>query len=93
MTLRYLQIRYEDIVREQETSVRTMLDFIGEAFDPACLAFHDNRRYARTASYAQVSEKLYDRSVGRWRHYRAHLAPVIPILAPMIAQLGYRIDE
>jgi tetratricopeptide (TPR) repeat protein len=93
MTLRYLPMRYEDIVSEQEASVRTMLDFIGESFDPACLAFQDNQRYARTASYAQVSEKLYDRSVGRWRHYRAHLEPVIPILAPVIAQLGYSLDE
>ena len=32
-------------------------------FDEACLRFHENRRYARTASYAQVTEPLYDRSV------------------------------
>ena len=37
-----------------------MLDFIGEAFDERCLEFHENRRYARTASYAQVTEPLYD---------------------------------
>jgi tetratricopeptide (TPR) repeat protein len=92
MTLRYLPVRYEDIVTDQEGSVRTMLRFIGEPFDPACLAFHENLRYARTASYAQVTEKLYDRSVGRWRHYRAQLEPVMPILAPMIERLGYRID-
>ncbi len=39
-----------------------MLDFIGVPFDERCLSFHENRRYARTASYAQVTEKLYDRS-------------------------------
>jgi tetratricopeptide (TPR) repeat protein len=92
MTLRYLPIRYEDIVGDQEASVRAMLAFAGETFDPACLTFHQNRRYARTASYAQVTEPLYDRSVERWRHYRAHLAPVIPILAPVIERLGYQID-
>ena len=43
--------------------MRAMLDFIGEDFDKACLTFHENRRYARTASYAQVTEPLYDRSV------------------------------
>jgi len=72
--------------------VRAMLGFIGEKFDKACLTFHQNRRYARTASYAQVAEPLYDRSVERWRHYHAHLAPVIPILLPVIERLGYRID-
>jgi len=92
MTLRYLPMRYEDIVKDQEASVRAMLGFIGEKFDKACLTFHQNRRYARTASYAQVTEPLYDRSVERWRHYRAHLAPVIPILMPVIERLGYQVD-
>ncbi|HTW71580.1 MAG TPA: sulfotransferase [Acetobacteraceae bacterium] len=92
MTLRYLPIRYEDIVADQEQSIRGMLDFIGEKFDKACLTFHENRRYARTASYAQVTEPLYDRSVGRWKHYRAHLEPVIPVLQPVIERLGYSLD-
>ena len=35
MPLRYLPIRYEDIVESQEASVRGMLEFAGEAFDPA----------------------------------------------------------
>ncbi len=40
MTLRYLPIRYEDIVADQEASVRAMLAFVGEDFDKACLTFH-----------------------------------------------------
>ena len=67
-------------------------DFVGEKFNKACLTFHENRRYARTASYAQVTEPLYDRSVGRWKHYRTHLEPVIPILQPVIERLGYTLD-
>jgi hypothetical protein len=92
MALRYMPVRYEDIVDDQEASVRAMLDFIGVAFDPDCLVFHENRRYARTASYAQVTEKLYDRSRFRYRNYRRQLEPVIPLLAPTIERLGYRID-
>ena len=69
-----------------------MLDFVGVDFDPGCLVFHENRRYARTASYAQVTEKLYDRSRFRYRHYRAQLEPVIPILQPMIERLGYTVE-
>jgi tetratricopeptide (TPR) repeat protein len=91
MTLRYMAIRYEDIVEAQEDSVRRMLDFIGEPFDPRCLNFVENRRYARTASYAQVTEKLYDRSRYRHRHYLKQLEPVIPILQPAIERLGYPI--
>ena len=92
MTLHYLPIRYEDIVDDQETSVRRMLDFIGEPFDKSCLAFHENRRYARTASYAQVTEQLYDRSRYRYRHYLKQLEPAIAILEPVINRLGYPLD-
>jgi tetratricopeptide (TPR) repeat protein len=91
MTLRYFPIRYEDIVDDQEASVRRLLDFIGEPFDPRCLSFHENRRYARTASYAQVAEPLYDTSRYRWRYYRDHLAPAAEILRPVIERLGYAI--
>ncbi len=89
MTLRYLPIRYEDIVDDQEAATRRMLDFIGEPFDEHCLAFHENPRYARTASYAQVTEQLYDRSRYRYRHYLKQLEPAIAILEPVIARLGY----
>jgi Sulfotransferase family len=89
MTLRYLPVRYEDIIDDPEGSVRRMLDFIGEPFDERCLQFHENRRYARTASYAQVSEQLYARSKFRYRHYIAQLEPVVPILQPVMERLGY----
>ena len=92
LTLRYLPIRYEDIVDDQEGSTRRLLDFIGEPFDDACLSFHENQRYARTASYAQVTEPLYDRSRYRYRHYVKQLQPAIDILEPVIERLGYGID-
>ena len=63
-----------------------------EEFDEACLEFHLNPRYSRTASYAQVSEKLYDESVNRYRQYLKHLEPIIPDLEPAIKLLGYKID-
>jgi tetratricopeptide (TPR) repeat protein len=91
MKLNYLRVRYEDMVEDQEASIRQVLSFIGEEFDPSCLAFHENRRYARTASYAQVTERLYDRSRYRYRNYLPQLQPIIPILEPVIERLGYTI--
>jgi tetratricopeptide (TPR) repeat protein len=91
MKLNYMRVRYEDMVDDQEASIRQVLGFIGEEFDPSCLAFHENRRYARTASYAQVSEELYERSRYRYRNYLPQLQPVIPILQPVIERLGYTI--
>ncbi|HJU15190.1 MAG TPA: sulfotransferase [Stellaceae bacterium] len=92
MTLRYLSVRYEDMIDDQEATVRRMLDFIGEEFDARCLSFHENRRYARTASYAQVAEPLYAGARLRYRHYRKQLEPVIPLLEPVIKRLGYTVD-
>jgi tetratricopeptide (TPR) repeat protein len=92
MALRYLPARYEDIIDDQQASVRAMLEFIGAGFDRRCLSFHENRRYARTASYAQVTEQLYDRSRNRYRHYLRHLGPAIEILRPVIERLGYSVE-
>jgi tetratricopeptide (TPR) repeat protein len=44
MALRYLPVRYEEMVADQQQTVRAMLDFIGEEFDARCLRFHENQR-------------------------------------------------
>jgi TPR repeat protein len=92
MALRYLPVRYEDMVKDMDGSVHRMLDFIGEPFDQRCVNFQDNRRLPYTPSYAQVTEKLYDRSVFRYRHYLRHLEPVIPIVQPVMDRLGYILE-
>ena len=69
--------------------MRRMMEFIGTDFDPKSLSFHENQRYARTASYAQVTEKLYDSSVYRYRHYRKYLDEAVKILQPSLDRLGY----
>ncbi len=92
MPIRYKAVRYEALVEDQEAEVRALFGFIGEPFDPGVLDFHENTRPARTASYAQVAEKLYDRSRYRYRNYLRHLEPVIPILEPAIRSLGYTIE-
>ena len=92
LPLRYHAVRYEDLVADQEKEVRSMLNFIGAPFHPHMLEFHENLRPARTASHAQVTEKLYSRSRYRYRHYLEELAPVMPMLQPVIEQLGYTID-
>jgi len=91
--LRFLRIRYEDLVEDLEGGVRTLLDFVGVPFDERCLAFHESERVAHTASYAQVNQKLYTSSLYRYRHYRRHLESMLPILEPVIRELGYTIEE
>jgi hypothetical protein len=84
-----LSVRYEDMVARQDAQTRRLLDHLDLPFELACLRFHENRRYAPTPSYAQVSEPLNDRSIGRWKLYREQLAPQAAALAGVIADLGY----
>jgi Tfp pilus assembly protein PilF len=82
-------LRYETLVADQAVQTRKLLDYLGLPFEQACLQFHENRRYAPTPSYAQVTEKLNDRSVGRYRHYGQQLKPHVPRLERMLTAYGY----
>ena len=75
--LKMLELDYEDLVAEPEDVSRRMIDFIELEWDPACLAFYDNPRIVRTASYAQVRRPVYRSSIGRAQKYREHLGPLI----------------
>ena len=41
---------------------------------------HKSKRQVVTASYDQVRQPLYTKSVARWKHYEKHLEPVRRIL-------------
>ncbi len=71
-----LDVRYEDLVSNQEEITRKLLAFCGLPWDDRCVAFHRTERPVRTASNLQVRQPIYERSVGRWRRYEAHLEPL-----------------
>ena len=45
MPLKYMAVRYEDVIDRQAESVRQMLAFVGAPYDRRCLDFHENLRY------------------------------------------------
>lgn len=72
---RYLEVRYEDLVRAQEETTRRLLTFCGLPWEDACLDFHRNAAPVATASSVQVRQPLYATSIGRWRRYGERVAP------------------
>lgn len=70
------ELRYEDLVADQERTTRALVDFAGLDWDERCLRFHEHDRVVVTASHAQVRKRLYPSSVGRHRHYERHLGPL-----------------
>jgi tetratricopeptide (TPR) repeat protein len=85
-----LVLRYESLIEDQAAQTARLLEYLGLPFEDACLRFHENRRYAPTPSYAQVAERLNDKSINRHRHYAQSLAPYFSRLAPMMQKYGYR---
>ena len=73
----FMEIQYEDLVRNLERESRRLIDFLGLDWDPACLEFHRTERAVATASVWQVRQELYNRSIGRWRNYERHLGPLL----------------
>lgn len=82
-------LKYESFVADQHGETARLLAYLGLPFEEGCLSFHENRRYARTPSYAQVTEKLNDRSIGRHRHYAGQLMPHMPALDRLMTVQGY----
>ncbi len=85
-------VRYEDMVADVEATLRPLFDYLGldwteEAMDHRKTAA--SRGVIATASYAQVTEPIYQRAKGRWERYRDQLAPVMPVLEPWVKKHGY----
>lgn len=77
---RILEVRYEELLVDQEAQTRRLLDFCALPFDPVCLRFEDNPSPVATASAVQVRQPIYHNAAGRWRHYAAQLEPLRELL-------------
>jgi Flp pilus assembly protein TadD len=71
-----LEVPYEELVGDQETWSRKMLDFVGLEWDARCLEFYTTKRQVVTASAWQVRQKIYSNSVARWRNYENFIGPL-----------------
>jgi hypothetical protein len=87
-----MEIHYEDLVSDQEGTTRKALEYIGAPWNEACLQHYKSDRVVKTASYEQVTQKIYTTSLYRFRNYREAVQPIIPILESTIERLGYTTD-
>jgi len=88
------EVVYEELIEGPEQVLRPLADRINLPWE-ATIVDHTStarrRAQVKTASYAQVTEQIYKRSAGKWRNYRRHLEPVLPILAPWVQKFGYEL--
>lgn len=67
---------YEDLTNDQEVQSRRLCAYLGLTWEDRLLSFQDNKRAVRTASSAQVREKIYQGSSDEWRNFEAMLGPM-----------------
>lgn len=87
---------YERLVIDTARELRPLFDWLGIAWPGDDL---DHREAARargvvhTASYAQVTEPIYSRAMGRWHSYAQYLAPIADGLRPWVEKFGYSAQD
>jgi len=78
-----LEVNYEDLVTNQETVTRSLLDFCELPWHEDCMQFYKKQRTVATASSGQVRQPIYTRSLKRWKNYEKHLGPLISALGDL----------
>ncbi len=87
----HLEVRYEDMVEDLESSARRVLGFLGVAWDERVLRFneHARKKLVRSPTYADVTKPVFKGAVGRWHRYQKYLEPLLPKLEPFAKAFGY----
>ncbi len=82
-----LDVRYEDLVRDQEAQTRRILDYLGLPWEDGCLRFWETERAINTASSEQVRQPIYTKALNYWRNYEPQIGELIAVLAPLLREL------
>jgi tetratricopeptide (TPR) repeat protein len=75
-----LTVPYEELVTDQETWTRRIIDHIGLPWNESCLKFYQQKEEPRTASREQVNRPIYRSSVGRAERFGTLLDPLRDVL-------------
>ena len=73
-------VRYEDIVMQQETESKKLIQFIGLEWEDEVLEYYKSGRIIMTPSYQQASRPIYHDSVNRWKNYSKFIQPLEDVL-------------
>ena len=92
---RYLEVRYEQLVTEPESTVPQICEFLGERFEPTML---DHTGLARElvprSGHYEVQEPVSTRSIGNWRKMGLFDQKVaIRVAGRELHELGYELPD
>ncbi len=79
------RVIYEQMVEDNEQSIRALLAGLGLDFEERCLRFWENDRPVRTASSEQVRRPINRDGLTPWLPYESWLTPLKHALGPVLA--------
>ena len=79
-----LRVHYEHVVRDADSEVRRIIDFLDLPFEDSCLNFHQTDRSIRTPSSEQVRQPIYTGALEQWRNFEPYLGVLKTELATEI---------
>lgn len=95
----WTRLRYEDLLVEPESTLRSLCSFLGEAYDPAMLRYHrDAKDYMSDGAVRDFNEAalrpIDATKVSEWREHlsRKQTSLVEAICAEEMRELGYALD-
>ncbi len=71
-----LEINYEDLVNDFDTTARKIIEFVGLEWDDACSRFYETPRSMVNYPNQGILKPIYDTSVGRAEKYAQFLGPL-----------------
>ena len=66
-------IRYEELVSDPQSMIPKVVEAAGLEWNDKCLEFHTHDRSVTSASPWQVRRPMFQSSIGKWKHFEAHL--------------------
>ncbi len=92
-------LRYEDIVAAPEPTIRALCDFLGEAFEPAMMDFHEDasrfmKKEAATDFNAAATRPISADMRDKWRSKldTADIAKIQAVCRRPMAEYGYELE-
>ena len=81
LPLEICDVQYEELVANQASESRRLIDYCGLPWDDRCLEYYENDRPVQSMSNWQVRQPIYTDSIQRWKHYEKHLDELKEMLA------------
>lgn len=97
MAGRVMEVRYEALVADTQGTMRQVLAFVGESWDPAILEAHkkDRSHEPQESSTQQVTKPVNNSAIGRWKREMSpsDKAAFKAEAGALMKELGYAADD